>query len=146
MRIVILPITFDEVNKYKEQAEAEGVIYGKKLKWFGIYMTKNHTIDKMLGFGALAFKKDYAIHKCDFIFPQERGNGYHTKLTEFKNELCFNSSNPVVHIEANCTPAAVKTHLNLGAKIVKKFKNGVTQIKYENKSSKKRNRGNKGQD
>ena len=36
------------------------------------------------------------------------------------------------YVEANATKMALKLHLNSGAKISKKYKNGVTKVYYEN--------------
>ena len=36
------------------------------------------------------------------------------------------------YVEANATPMALKMHLNSGATIVNKYKNGITKVSYEN--------------
>ena len=123
---MILPVQYEAVEQYKEEAEKDGVIFGKNLYWFMIYKVTGPILNEVCGFGALSHKKRYSIHKCDYIFPKYRGKGLHTKLTIFKNDLCKDKE----WIEANCTPAAVKTHLNQGAVIDHKYKNGITKIKY----------------
>ena len=129
MNTAIFPVDYSKVKMYKKQAEAEGIKFCKDLEWYGIYKIVNHTITNMLGFGALEIKKNYAIHKCDFIFTHERLKGYHTELIEYKNNLCKDKG--LNYVEAICTKAAVKTHTNLGAKILRKSKNGSTKVKHE---------------
>jgi uncharacterized protein (UPF0332 family) len=116
-------ISEKDIEQYKELAKKEGLLFGKGIEYYGVYSNK-----ALLGFGGLSFKKHHAIHKCDYVFKAFRKNGVHTELTKLKNEVAF--SRGVKHVEANCTPAAVKTHINLGAEVMREYKNGVVKIKY----------------
>lgn len=120
-------ITLKDIGSLKEVSEKEGLLFPKKPPLFiGVYYK-----DKLVGFGGVVLKKNSAIIKCDYVIKEFRKKGVATKMNKTRLEMLklIGHSN----VEANATELAVGFHVNCGAKIIKKYKNGITKVAYENK-------------
>lgn len=122
----IRPITINDIGNLKEVSEKEGLLFPKITPTFlGVYMAK-----KLIGFGGWTIKGNKATIKCDYIIPEYRKKGIGGYLLRTRIELL--RSKGIKNIQANATKLALNMHKSAGAKVVKEFKNGITQVIYEN--------------
>ena len=85
---------------------------------------------KIIALTGIMWKHKKAIFKNHFVYPEHRRNGYYKRLLDYSIELCKKKNIGI--IEANCTPMSVNRYLQLGAKIIKKFKmSGVVKVRLE---------------
>ena len=122
----IKKIDISEIEHLKLIAEKDGILFPKKnLILLGAYLE-----GKLVGFGGFVLKKNRATIKCDFVLKDYRGKGVATQLHKIR--LGILKVLQCKEVDANATKMALKLHLNSGARIIKKFKNGVTKVAYEN--------------
>ena len=123
----IRPISHYAITPFLENAVLEGILFSKKCDYYGFFIGYN-----IIGFCGMIIKGNKAILKCDYILPQHRKNGYLMQMINHRKVVLKIHYPLVTIIEANCTKMALNAHLNSGAKIVKVYKNGITQVRYEN--------------
>lgn len=115
-------ITFEEIKPHIKEAEKESLSFCQKTKYLGYFDNEN-----LVGFAGVIVHKRSVTFKNGFIFKPYRGKGYYKQLFSYRLNL-FRGY--VIH--ANCTPMSINLYLRCGFKIVKKYKNGITGVKYEN--------------
>lgn len=126
MKYNIKKISIKDIEHLKDIATKDGILFPKKnLILLGAYLE-----DKLVGFGGFVLKKNSAIIKCDYVIKEYRKQGVATQLHKIR--LGVLKVMELKYVEANATPMALKMHLNSGARIVEKYKNGVTKVCYEN--------------
>ena len=126
MKYNIKNINIKEIDHLKEMAKKDGILFPKKnFVLLGAYLK-----DTLVGFGGFVLKKDSAIIKCDYVIKEYRKQGVASQLHKIR--LGVMKVMGLKYVEANATPMALKMHLNSGARIVNKYKNGITKVSYEN--------------
>ena len=126
MRLTFLKISIDNYPILKETAKREGILFGKKTDMWLVSLN-----DVTIGCMGILLMKNKAVLKCDFIYPQYRGNRHLDDMIKYRLNLLRNY--PFIQsVTANCTPLAVKAHIRNGASLTQKFKNGITKVTYEN--------------
>ncbi len=116
-----------EIDNLLKKAIKDGIIFSDKCIFNGMFYN-----ELLIGFCGLLIKNNKAILKCDYILPEYRKRGYLMEMIDFR-KIYIKTHYPVISIiEANCTKLALNSHLKCGAKIIKVYKNGITQIRYEN--------------
>jgi hypothetical protein len=117
------------INKFKAQAEKEGLLFSKGVTYYGLFQKRNEC-RILVGFCGIKFSK-VPVFKNDYVLPDYRGNGYLKEMN--KNRLRILNEMNFSKATANCTPMALSSHLHFkSCKIEKEFKNGITSVLYEN--------------
>ena len=118
------PISLAVVLTYKDRMKKEGILFSDKAEYFCLYVN-----DQAVGFYGVKWAGRSATFKCDWTMPNNRRQGHLYMATILRLARC--KERGVKTVYANCTPMAFGTHRKLGAKIVKRYKNGVVRVKYE---------------
>jgi hypothetical protein len=118
-------ISIEDIEKYIPQAKKEGILFSQNCTYYGIYEGEN-----LAGFCAVKISGKRGILKCAYVLPRYRRRNLYSTMT--LSRLYFLQQQGCEIVEANCTKMSIGLMLKLGAKIVKKYKNGITQIRFEN--------------
>ncbi len=125
MLMVVKKVLLVNILPYKNNAVKDGILFTDKADYYGIYE------DNILkGFSAIKYNGSKALLKCQYVLPEYRKKGLLMLMLKDNLEILKRSGIKIA--EANCTKMSVNVHLKVGAKVVKVFKNGITQIRYEN--------------
>jgi GNAT superfamily N-acetyltransferase len=125
MPMEIRKLKLNDIIPYKTMAIKDGILFSDKADYYGIYEE-----NILKGFSAIKYTANKAILKCEYVLPEYRRKGLLMRL--IKDNLTVLKQNGILTAEANCTKMSVNAHLKSGAKVVKVYKNGITQIRYEN--------------
>ena len=119
---MIQKLKFMDVAIYEEQATRAGLIFCASTEYYGIVEN-----GQILAFaGLLNYVKKSTI-KNIYVIESERGKGHFKALMAYFLTITKGKT-----LEANCTSMSLGHFLTLGFKQTKLFKNGITQVKYEN--------------
>ena len=118
-------VTLADILPYKNKAVKEGILFNDKADYYAIYEG-----NKLKGFSAIKYTGSKAVLKCEYVLPEYRGKGL--LILMLKDNLETLKRSGIKIAEANCTKMSVNVHIKAGAKVIKVFKNGITQIRYEN--------------
>jgi GNAT superfamily N-acetyltransferase len=122
---IIKKITLSDIGSLKIQSEKEGLLFPKKeILFIGMYED-----ERLIAWGGINLKKR-PIFKCDYVIPEYRRQGIGKQFITYRLKLLKELGYKTA--EANATKLALNGHLRNGAKINKKYKNGITQVIYEN--------------
>jgi len=126
MTYSIRNITLEDIGDLKEISEKDGLLFPKVSPTFiGVYSEK-----QLIAFGGWVIKGKKAIIKCDYVKPEYRKQGIGRHMLSTRIEILRGLG--IKKIEANATKLAINMHKSAGARVVKEFKNGITQVIYEN--------------
>jgi len=109
-----------------EMSKKEGLLFIDNILFFVVYDT-----EQPIGFFGLRLYKKKALIKCDYVKKENRGNRLLTKMIHYRLRWLKENRPEIKKISLTTTPMATNSHLRCGAKIVKVFKNQVTQLEYE---------------
>ena len=109
-----------------ELSKKEGLLFINKILFFVVYDS-----EQPIGFFGLRLYKKKALIKCDYVKKENRGNRLLTKMIYYRLRWLKENRPEIKKISLTTTPMATNSHLRCGAKIVKVFKNQVTQLEYE---------------
>lgn len=115
-----------ECKDLVEMSKKEGLLFIDNILFFVVYDT-----EQPIGFFGLRLYKKKALIKCDFVKKENRGNRLLTKMIYYRLRWLKENRPEIKKISLTTTPMATNSHLRCGAKIVKVFKNQVTQLEYE---------------
>lgn len=121
----IKKVKLNDILPYKKDAVKEGILFTDKADYYAIYDD-----NMLMGFSAIKYTVNKAILKCEYVLPKYRNKGL--LMCMIKDNLLVLKRNGILTAEANCTKMSINAHLKSGAKVVRVFKNGITQIRYEN--------------
>jgi len=121
---MIHKLSFTDLEIYKEQSIKEGLIFCTSTEYYGIVEN-----DKIVAFAGLLNYGKKSIIKNIYVIESERGKGHFKYLIAYFLVITKGKI-----LEANCTPMSLRHFLNLGFKQLKLYKNGITQVQYENLS------------
>jgi hypothetical protein len=107
-------------------SKKEGLLFIDNILFFVVYDT-----EQPIGFFGLRLYKKKALIKCDYVKKENRGNRLLTKMIHYRLRWLKENRPEIKKISLTTTPMATNSHLRCGAKIVKVFKNQVTQLEYE---------------
>jgi hypothetical protein len=119
---MIKQITINDIAAFKSDAQKSGLSFCKNTKYFGIFVD-----NKIVAFAGLLCLANKVVIKNIWVPLEYRGRGYFKQLIAY-----FLSVTKGRRIEANCTSMSVRHFLTLGFKPIKLYKNGITQVQYEN--------------
>ena len=126
---MIHPVFVNFEMKYShlaEEAKRAGILFSKNtLMW--IIIDQN----EIVGCFGLYLRGSLAVIKCVYVKPRFRGRGWQSKAISFLKGWTIENAPNVREIKANCTAMALNGHLRAGAEIVRKFKNGITEVKHQ---------------
>jgi GNAT superfamily N-acetyltransferase len=117
-------IGLDELLPYIAMAKKEGLLFSVNCDYYAYYQG-----EQIIGFCAIKYSGNKAIFKCSYVLKEYRGNGLLIYMTNFRKKVLKEKG--IKYAEANCTKMSINTHLKCGAKIKKRYKNGITQVIYE---------------
>ena len=124
--ITLKSIKPKDLGSIKDVAIKDGLLFSKTTPHLvGLYLN-----EEIIAFAGFKVGKTKAVLKNLFVLKEYRGKGLARQLTEFRISVL--KSIGVKKIEANLTKASLNLHLKNGAKVVKRYKNGITKIVYEN--------------
>lgn len=118
------PLALEQVLPYKSRMEKDGVLFSDKVYYYGLFAD-----EQQVGIYGIRRRGKSGILKCDYTYPNFRRKGNLYKATVMRlSMLNFEGCKTVT---ANCTPKALGVHRRLGAKIVKRYKNGIVKVIYK---------------
>lgn len=83
-----------------------------------------------VGYCGICYKPRVML-KCEYVLPEHRRKGLlKYMIIQRLAEIKFKRGKRTA--EANCTPLSLSVHIGCGAVEHKVFKNGITQVVYEN--------------
>jgi predicted GNAT family acetyltransferase len=125
---MIKEISNSDLKNIKVLAKNDGILFPKKkANYYGYFLNNN-----IIGIGAILISKSTAILKCSFVVKENRGKGIATQLLKYRLDLIKSRYKDNKKITANCTNLSLQLHIKQGAKVLKKYKNGITKVSYEN--------------
>jgi len=126
-------ISLQDLTPYIGQAKKEGILFSENCYYFGYYIKdESDEQEQLAGFCAVKISGKKAIFKCDYVLPEYRRLGIHSKMMRIRLEIV--KAQNINIVEANCTKMSIGSYLKYGAKIIKEYKNGITQVRFENLS------------
>ncbi len=126
MRIILTRDIIAHCGNLVDQSKKEGLLFSGNLLYFVIY-----DVFSPYAFFGLKINKTSAIMKCDYVSKDYRGQGTLLKMINARLNWIKDNKPNIKTVYANCTNMALNSHLKSGAKIVTKYKNEITKIKYE---------------
>jgi hypothetical protein len=121
MKNIILKNLDIVLPAYVMLGKREGLIFGKGIEFYGAYLD-----NVIVGFCGIKRMKSLAWLKCDYVFGDYRRRGVLMEMINYRLELLKDYK----IIRANCTPKATGAHIKSGAKVIKIYHNGITQVEY----------------
>lgn len=112
----IRKIDFEDVKPYIEDAAREHVPLRDKGEYYGVFDPD------LKGFNGIVWHKDHAYFCYSYIFPNERGRGYHHALDKYRIELARQRGLHI--ITARITDMQLKNAIKLGFRPLYKTKKG----------------------
>jgi len=120
-------ILWDSIKHYQKPAEKDGILFSSNSDYYGFYID-----GEFFGFGAVLYKGQDATSKSDWIFPEYRRKGLYLKVYPMKKQMAFDRG--IRYLHGHCTEMSIGAHVQMGADVIKVYKNGITKIRYENLS------------
>lgn len=124
MTYELKPLAFSQVLPYENSMKKEGILFSEWAYYYGLYSD-----GELVGIYGIKRTGRSATFKCDYTFPIFRRRGFLKTATILR--LGMLKDEGIYRVYANCTPMALSTHRKLGAKILKRYKNGVVRVEYK---------------
>ncbi|QDP64621.1 MAG: hypothetical protein GOVbin2006_32 [Prokaryotic dsDNA virus sp.] len=112
-------------NDFLDKAKKEGILVPVKLDVI-TYKIDN----KIVGMAGIKKLGSTALFKCAYVLKEHRGKGIYDYL--FKKRMIIAEDLGYKKMRAFCTKMSVNTLKRYGFNIKKTYKNGITQMTYEN--------------
>ncbi len=121
------PVCFEDLEPYAAQAKGDDGLFALSFnKWCRYYA---YYLDhKVVGFCAIRFYKEKGILRYGYVLPEFRRKGIHSQMTLARLSIMRAAGLKVA--QSNCTQMSLGSMLKLGATVVRKFDNGITQVQF----------------
>jgi len=107
-------------------AKKEGLLFSGNILFFIVFNE-----DNPIAFFGLKMSDTSATMKCSYVIKEERGAKLLHSMTKYRLLWLRVNRPKIKKAYANTTKMSLNTHLRLGAKIKKRYKNGITKLYYE---------------
>jgi hypothetical protein len=118
----IREVTLNDIKQYKSEAEKSDLTFCLNTRYYGLFNN-----NELVSFIGILFYANKNIIKNIYVPPANRGKGYFKKMLDY----CM-SVEAHKRKEASCTPMSINQFLKIGFKVMRKYKNGITKVYYEN--------------
>lgn len=122
-------INIEHYQDIKLQAQKEGILFGKNTEMYGVFDMDNN----LTGITGILFGKGKAVLKCSYVPKKYRGKSLLRLMITERMKIISQKQKGINNVTANCTRMSLKEHIRCGAKVLNRYKNGITKVIYKNK-------------
>jgi GNAT superfamily N-acetyltransferase len=108
-------------------AQKEGVLPHGKWRNYIMFCARKDSC--VVGIAGILFFRHSAIMKTDYVIPEYRNMGIHMRLLRYRMEYCRSLGTKIMR--AHCTKLSLNNYLACGFRKVRTFRNGITEVIYE---------------